>query len=153
MKGITLSFCMLVVGLLVVFSPAAALAACDENLPAPAAELVGFTLRADADGNQLLTYELSVTNWNSYPAELFENATDLPACDSGTHNARTWVGIYNDEDDSLLQNICDLASPEGLDELLLDCVPGEAPMGVYVTLTDRLCGITYTSEVIHLPPQ
>ena len=121
MKGITTTLFVLLVALFVGLSPAAATAACDENLPAPVVELVGTAQDIDADGNALVTYVLSVTNRSSYPAELFENSADLPACDVETHNARTWVDIYDDEDGSLLQNICDLASPEELTELSFSC--------------------------------
>ena len=79
MKGITTTLCVLLVALFVGLSPAAATGACDENLPAPVAELVGFSHSADADGNPLVTFVLSVENWSSYPVELFENVTDLPA--------------------------------------------------------------------------
>ena len=153
MKGITTTFFVLLVALFVGLYPTAATAACDENLPAPVAELVGTAQDIDADGNALVTYVLSVTNWNSYPAELFENSADLPACGADTHNARTWVDIYDDEDDSLLQNFCDLASPEELTELVFSCPLEDPPVSVYVTLTDRRCGLIWTSELVPVPAQ
>ena len=153
MKGSTATFFTLLVALFVVFYPAAAAAECNADLPAPAAELIGFESSADADGNPLTTYRISVANWDSYPAELFEHAAELPACDAGEHNARTRVGIYDAEDDSLLQEFCDLGLSEDLADIWFSCAQEEPPLSVYVTLNDRACGLTYTSEPVPIPPQ
>ena len=145
MKGSTATFFALLVALLVALYPAAAAAECNPDLPAPAADLIGFESSADADGTPLTTYRISVANWNSYPAELFEHAADLPACEASEHNARTRVAIHDAEDDSLLQEICDLASPEGLTDLSFSCAQDEPPLGVYIVLNDRGCGLAYTA--------
>jgi len=63
-------------------------------IPDPILKFTG-TEEYTVAGKQFLLYRLSIDNWNSYFARLFEEAPNLPPCGANTNAARTWVNIYN----------------------------------------------------------
>lgn len=99
------------------------------------------------DAGSGVRFLLNVENWDSFPPELFELRADLGPCGENPMPSRTWVDIY-DQDDTRLGGFCALSDPSHLNSIWFfepDCE--SAPQGVYITLTDRLCEIVYTSNV------
>lgn len=120
---------------------------CYSNLPSPKLTLIG-TEDYTTSGGEYTRYKLSVTNWNAYPAELFESAPDLPACGLNTESSRTWVDIYDDSG-KRLYGFCALSSPSDLQNLWFAVKKGETPpKRVYVVLKDRRCDEEYTSNQV-----
>jgi hypothetical protein len=90
---------------------------------------------------------MNVVNWSDYPEELFEPAPDLPPCGLNTNASRTWVRIFR-ADGTYIYGFCAFSSPSNLTLLWFAVPRGEAPPDeVYITLIDRLCGITYRSNL------
>jgi hypothetical protein len=124
---------------------------CHPDLPAPELVVAGKEDRS-LGGKEYTRYELSVANWDLYPADLFEAAPDLPPCGTNTEASRTWVDIY-DQDGGRIHGFCALSSPEGLRHLWFDVERGAAlPKSVYITLTDRRCDDVYVSNLVSIRP-
>ncbi len=124
---------------------------CYPELPAPELIVTGKEDYIGIDGREYTRYWLSITNWSAFPDELFVAAPDLPPCGENPNASRTWAEIYN-QDDSYLYGFCDLATSEQLTDLWFAVLKGQAPPEyVYVTLTDRRCNITYTSNLASIP--
>ncbi len=115
---------------------------CPSGLPNPQLALVG------TESN---TYLLAVVNRAAYPSELFQSASDLPPCGSNTNAARTWVDIY-DQNDNRIYGFCSLGSPADLGDLWFAVAQGATPpLQVYIVMEDRRCGKTYRSNSINIP--
>ena len=124
---------------------------CHPDLPAPELVVAGKEDRV-IGGSEYTRYELLVTNWNLYPAELFEAAPDLQPCGTNTEASRTWVDI-RDQDGGRIYGFCALSSPEELRDLWFAVERGGVhPESVYVTLADRRCDAVYVSNVVPIPP-
>ncbi len=121
---------------------------CYPDLPNPELIVTGTEDYIGSDGQEYTRYRLSVTNWYEFPDELFEAAPDLPACGLNTNASRTWTDIYQ-EDGIRLYGFCGACTSEYISNLLWFALPrGETPPDfVYITLTDRRCEITYTSNL------
>lgn len=134
-----------------IFGTTSALADCYPDLPNPNLAFVGTEDYIGSDGNPYTRYRLTVTNWSIYPNELFESSPDLPPCGLNPNASRTWVYIYNADNSSHIYGFCALNSPEGLAGIWFGLPQGSTPpAGVYITLTDRRCNITYTSNIADL---
>ncbi len=121
----------------------------DGSLPAPQLVFLG-TEQYDNDGYRGTRYLLSVTNRSEYPVELFAPAPDLPPCGLNTNASRTWVEIY-EAGGRRLYGFCALSDPEHMDGLWFGVPEGTVPpSAVYITLEDRLLGLTYTSNTVSL---
>jgi len=123
---------------------------CYADLPRPRLVFHGaeaFTWR----GEEWRRYLLGIANWAEYPEELFAIAPDLPPCDGNPNASRTWLEIFSD-DGTRLYGFCALTSPESLKKFWF-ALPRKMtpPSCVYITLTDRRCGITYTSNCVVIP--
>jgi hypothetical protein len=99
---------------------------------------------------------LDVLNWSDYPDELFEPAPDLPPCGDNPNSSRSWVDIF-DQDDNRLYGFCALGQSSNLNLMWFSIQGGIWPDSVYITITDRRCDIVYTSnkapiENIKFPP-
>ena len=128
--------------------PASVAGDCLPDLPAP--QLVVESGEIDGFGNNL--YELAVTNYASFPDYLFAPAPDLEACGANTNSSRTWVDIFSGDDDTRLFGFCTFGEAVHLNSAWFVVQPGETvPQTVYMTLTDRKCGITYTSNKADVP--
>jgi hypothetical protein len=124
--------------------------ACHSDLPNPQLSLAG-TESYSASGGQYTRYLLAVVNRAAYPADLFGAAPDLPACGSNTNSARTWVDIY-DQNDNRIYGFCTLDSPADLGNLWFAVAAGATPPNqVYIVINDRRCDITYRSNPITIP--
>ncbi len=125
-----------------------AVQACYSELPQAALTVTGTEDYTTPDGGEFTRYMLSVTNWSVFPNELFETAPDLPPCGGNQSASRTWVNIY-EQSGAYVYGFCGLNSSALLKDALWFAVPrGVAPPEyVYITLTDRRCGITYFSTL------
>jgi hypothetical protein len=120
---------------------------CYQGLPNPVLELAG-TEDYTVSGTDFTRYMIPVTNWDVYPAELFEAAPDLPPCGLNTESTRTWVDIYN-QDDVRIYGFCALGAPEDLKEIWFAVEKGEAPPeSVYIVMIDRRCDLSYVSNEV-----
>jgi hypothetical protein len=99
---------------------------------------------------------LEVLNWNQFPDDLFQPAPDLPPCGDADPASRTWVDIY-DQDDNYIYGFCQLGDNEELNDMWFSISGGIWPDSVYIVIWDRECDIMYTSnkapiENIEFPP-
>ena len=117
---------------------------CYPGLPSPELEHVGIE-----DQGEVIRFLLSVTNWSDYPPEMFELRGDLGPCGENPMPSRTWVDIY-DQKDNFLFGFCALTDPSQLQNLWFARTCEAAPESVYITLTDRLCDIVYTSNLVDI---
>ena len=98
--------------------------------------------RTDADGRVYIP----VTNWSAYADEMFREAPELPPCGSNTNSSRTWVDIYDAENDTRIYGFCGFNSNDDLKSIWFK---PSAPNGkVYIIINDRACGKTYKSNTI-----
>ena len=124
--------------------------ACHPDLPNPQLAVVG-TESYTASGGQYTRYLLAVVNRAAYPADLFQVASDLPPCGSNSNSARTWVDIY-DQNDNRIYGFCSLGSPADLGNLWFAVAQGTTPpQQVYIIIEDRRCHITYKSNLVTVP--
>ena len=118
--------------------------------PAPVLAFEG-TEDYTVGGNPFTRYKLSVTNHAVYPDSLFRPAPDLPPCGANTNSSRTWVDIYDGDNDQRLYGFCALNDAEDLGRLWFalpkDTTP---PTSVYVVLRDRRCQAAYRSNAVSL---
>ena len=78
--------------------------------------------------------------------------TDLPPCGSNTNASRTWVDIFDAQDNGRIYGFCALSSPDGLKSLWFSVEQGVSPPdAVYIVLTDRRENNTYNSNEVLLP--
>ena len=120
---------------------------CYPDLPDPELVPAGREDYIGTDSNPYTRYMLNVTNWTEYPDGLFEAAPDLPACGLNTSSSRTWVDIFA-EDGTRIYGFCGLSSSSDLNTIWFAMPRGEIQPCVYITLNDRRCDITYTSNVV-----
>ena len=118
---------------------------CYPNLPAPTLSLQSTTVEGS-----MARFELDVANYAQFPAELFLQAPDLPACGANTSASRTWVDIY-DQNDAFVYGFCSLGNPSDLNNIWFATPDAQRPAEVYIKVTDRRCNITYTSNRISIP--
>jgi hypothetical protein len=121
---------------------------CYPELPAPELVLEDCVeYYIGSDGNPYTRYRMNVLNWFEFPDELFEAAPDLPPCGLNDSASRTWVDIY-DGDDNRIYGFCALGSASHLNIIWFARPRGQAPPdSVYITLTDRRCELIYTSNL------
>ncbi|HTN44085.1 MAG TPA: CARDB domain-containing protein [Nitrospiria bacterium] len=122
-------------------------AGCYPALPPPDLSVTGKE-DVTVDGAEFSRYQLGVANWSAFPDDLFAAAPDLPACGLNTNASRTWANIYSQEK-TYVYGFCSLNSASLLKDALWFAEPkGVAPPEyVYLTLNDRRCNITYTSNL------
>ena len=126
-------------------------AQCPSGLPDPQLVLTG-TRNIMVSGVQRLQYLLSVTNRNVYPEALFAPAPNLPACGINTNSSRTWVDIF-DQDDNRMYGFCALGTPDNLSDLWFDAAMADPGMtAVRVKFNDRLCEREYPSNLVAVTP-
>jgi len=122
---------------------------CYPDLPAP--QLAFESGRIDGQFNH---YELDVTNWASFPNELFVRAPDLPPeCGGNSNSSRAWVEIKRTSDNGFVYGFCTLGGASGLNDIWFGVGPttNPFPSSVYIEIRDRACGITYKSNSIDIP--
>ena len=124
---------------------------CYPDLPSP--DLI-YTGSEDyvIDSTEYTRYKLEVTNSVDFPDELFVPSPHLPPCGLNTDASRTWVDIY-DNNDARLYGFCALSCSDDLNLIWFAKPKGTPPpASVYITLHDRECDITYTSNLVVIEP-
>ena len=120
------------------------------NIPNPQLVLRNTT-HDEIRGRKFYRYHLSITNSAQYPSELFASSPDLAPCGNNTNASRTWVNIYNAENNGYLYGYCALSSPQELDRLSFAIEEGKAqPKSVYVELKDRRDNVIYRSHEVSI---
>ncbi|RPJ60323.1 MAG: PKD domain-containing protein, partial [Acidobacteria bacterium] len=126
---------------------------CNLTVPKPTPLFVGSEDHS-ANGEVWRNYRITVTNWASFPDELFNVAPDLPACGLNTESSRTWVHLYwqmPDESHSAY-GYCALSGPSNLKQLRFATgVDEPRPIQFQLELWDRACDQRYTSDWITIP--
>ena len=117
---------------------------CYPDLPAPQLVLESTTT---LNGN--VSFEFNVSNYTSFPNELFAPAPDLAPCGGNTSSSRTWVDIYDGNGNSLY-GFCGFRQASDLNLLWLQVPIAQWPAEVYIKMTDRRCNITYTSNRVNM---
>ena len=111
---------------------------CGKTYPKPQVSFIGVE-NYSVSGVDYTRYLLSVDNRAQYPDALFAPSPTLPPCGLNTNSARTWVGIF-DQDNKYIYGFCALGSADDMGGLWFAVPAGEAPpTGVWVILWDRLC--------------
>jgi len=120
------------------------------DLPVPQLEFVRAEAYSTSAGN-FTRYRLSVTNWNDFWPELFVPSPNLPPCGLNTEASRTWVDIY-DANNNRLYGFCGFGDPEDLTKLWFAVKENDpVPEQVKIVITDRLCQKRIESPLINLP--
>ncbi|MDI6793521.1 MAG: choice-of-anchor D domain-containing protein, partial [bacterium] len=119
---------------------------CYPDLPDPELIVTGSE-DYEANGYAWTRFLLAVANSSEFPDELFDSAPHLPPCGLNTNSSRTWVDIY-DDNDNRLYGFCGFPSAENLNSMWF-AIPrgGTPPNSVYIKMIDRECNITYTSNL------
>ena len=117
---------------------------CYPDLPAPVLVLESTTVEGPN-----VRFEFNVTNYTSFPNELFAPAPDLEPCGANTSASRTWVDIY-DGNNNFLYGFCAFGQSSDLNLLWMQVPVTRWPAEVYIKLTDRRCNITYTSNRVNM---
>ena len=118
--------------------------------PAPVLEFTG-TENYTVQGNAFTRYKLTVSNRAAYPDSLFRPSPDLPPCGLNANSSRTWVDIYNGDNNQRIYGFCAFSEAEHLNSLWFALPQGTTPPGsVYIVLRDRRCSATYTSNSVNV---
>lgn len=119
---------------------------CYPDLPEPELIVTG-TEDYEYQNKEWTTYNLKVVNWAEFSDELFVPAPELPPCGLNKNASRTWLDIKR-KDGSRIYGYCALGTSKSLQDISFTLERGEAPPEfVYITLTDRWCDTTYTSNL------
>jgi len=89
---------------------------------------------------------IPVVNWSDYTNKMFREAPELPPCGTNTKSSRTWVDIYNADNDARIYGFCAFNSNDDLKSIWFK--PDTPNGNVYVILNDRACNKSYKSNTI-----
>ena len=130
------------IGIVLTFVPAAP----GQQIPNPV--LSPTTIETFQEGQKkFVRYKFEVSNRNSFPAEMFAPAPELPPCGKNTKASRTWLDFYA-QDGKRLGGYCALDKPGALGDLWFALEEGVAPPSwVYIELTDRKTNTKYKSNL------
>jgi hypothetical protein len=104
----------------------------------------------DSNGELWIRYTVRVKNLEAYTDDLFAPSPDLPPCGLNTNASRTWVEIY-DQNNQRIYGFCALGRAASLQSLWF-AVPAHArPTGVSIELHDRRQQTLARSPVVGLP--
>jgi hypothetical protein len=116
------------------------------QVPNPVLYLMG-TESYSAGGKNWIRYRYDVMNKDSYPADMFAAAPNLPPCGINTNSSRTWVDFF-DQQGRRLYGFCALGTPANLGKLWFAVEEGVVPPSwVYVELHDRQTNVKYKSNL------
>ena|SRR5713101_449236 len=100
-----------------------------------------------AGGKQITRYKYDVFNKDSYPADLFAAAPNLPPCGKNTKSSRTWVDFF-DSRGKRLYGFCALGKPADLGTIWFALEQNVVPPSyVYIEMTDRQTNTKYKSNL------
>jgi hypothetical protein len=98
-------------------------------------------------GKTFVRYHYDVFNKDSYPAEMFAAAPNLPPCGKNAKSSRTWVDLY-DQSGKRLYGFCALSKPADLNQIYFALEDGVLPPSwIYIELTDRQTNTKYKSNL------
>jgi alpha-tubulin suppressor-like RCC1 family protein len=130
---------------------------CFPDLPAPTLEYLG-SADYTTQGEDFTRYNLSVTNYSSFPDELFETSSWFGRCGDNLFPSRSWVDVFDDTE-SRLYGFCALGTAQNLTQLWFGLPRGTPPPnGVYIVIQDNACigpnhgPVQYRSNTVHLSP-
>ena len=117
-----------------------------KKIPSPKLKVVE-KVEHEKDNRKFTTFRLTITNWEKFPAEMFEESPNLPPCGKNKNSSRTWVEIYSAKHKRLYGH-CAIKSPMGLINQLSFTIPeGEKiPKKAYVIFNDRKLNKYYKSK-------
>jgi hypothetical protein len=119
---------------------------CPTSLPNPKIKLDGLQPSGD-----YVRYKIPVYNYNSFPNYLFSAAPSLPACGSNASASRSWIDIY-DENNNRLYGFCALGQASDMKNIWFAVKKGtKPPARVRIVLKDRGCNRNYSSNWISIP--
>jgi hypothetical protein len=105
-------------------------------VPDPILVLDGAQETVWSDGTPFTRYDLSITNWAEFPAELFE-PVGVP-CGLAPSSSRTWVQIIDVESDNEIYAFCGLNDSSDLNDIWFPVMAGSPPPAlIYVRLWDQ----------------
>lgn len=111
---------------------------CLDSLPNP---IIKFDHK-DAAGR----IYIPVVNWNLYTNRLFRKAPELPPCGINTNSSRTWIDIYNADNNTRVYGFCALGMNSDLQGIWY--APGTQNGKVYIVMTDRACKRVVRSNMV-----
>jgi hypothetical protein len=101
------------------------------------------------NGKPFTWVTFTIVNWNKFSPDLFKPAPNLPPCGKNSKAARTWLSIYNADNNNYIYGYCALESPTGLKDFGYAIPESQTPpRRVYVVLSDRQTNTTYKSNCI-----
>ena len=115
-------------------------------LPNPVLYLIGMEYYTTASGN-FVRYRYDVLNKDSYPADMFAAAPNLPPCGRNANSSRTWLDFYNARTNERLYGFCALGNPQNMGSIWFAAPEGTVPPSyIYIELIDRQTNIRYRSN-------
>jgi hypothetical protein len=122
-------------------------AQCGPPLPTPR---VAFLNKVNEPG--FVRYWFTVTNRAAFNNVFFTPSPNLPPCGANPNAARTWMRIFNGTTNAYIYGYCALPNNAAMAKLWF-AVPTASPQpkSFYITLEDRLCHVTKTSNKAAIP--
>ena len=124
---------------------------CYPELSTPVVEYLGSHPTQTEDGT-FIEHDLSVTNFASFPDDLFSGTSRFGACGNNLTPARSWVDIFDADTGARPNEFCALGRSQDMTRIWF-AVPTQSspPRRVFVRINDRACGATYTSDPVQIP--
>ena len=89
---------------------------------------------------------IPVENGSAYPNSMFRSAPELPPCGTNTNSSRTWIDIYNADNNARIYGFCGFTANTDLKSIWF--MPPTPNGRVYIIINDRACTKSYKSNVI-----
>jgi hypothetical protein len=125
---------------------ASATPAVADPIPNPVLYLMGQE-HYSANGHDWVRYRYDVFNKESYPADMFAAAPNLPPCGANANSSRTWVDFF-DQNGQRLYGFCALGTPSNLGSIWFAMEEGVVPPSwIYIELIDRQTNTRYRSNL------
>lgn len=119
---------------------------CPTSVPNPKIKLASVQPSGD-----FTRYRIPVYNYAAFPNFLFSSAPTLPACGQNASASRSWVDIYN-EQNQRIYGFCALGKASDMQNIWFAVKKGQKPPArVRIVLRDRGCNKSYSSNWISIP--
>lgn len=116
----------------------------------PVLEWQKFGEDKGSDGKTYKNIRFGITNWTSFPDQLFAAAPALPACGSNKSASRTWLDIFDAATDKRLYGFCAFNESKNMQSQSFNLPSRDLPKCIYVVLTDRQTKVNVKSNAIHI---
>lgn len=111
--------------------------------------ILSSTEEAEVRGTKFTYFNISVLNWNEFSPDLFVLSPDLPPCGLNDNSSRTWLEIYNGENNEYIYGFCGFTDPKDMMSFWFAVEKGTLPpKSVYVILNDRRTKEQYISNFL-----